>query len=111
MTEGTTLGSLARLIRSKNAGPFVLTFDVMFETEAMYRRVVRSGVLTAAVFARLYAVPEASVRFFTHDAARAIKISIPRPVSQGSREDGDMYGGQQHALLVDLVVPDDPAAW
>ncbi len=28
------LGDLARLIRSKNAGPFMLTFDVMFEDEA-----------------------------------------------------------------------------
>lgn len=25
-----TLGELARLIRSKNAGPFELTFDIMF---------------------------------------------------------------------------------
>ena len=27
----TQLADLARLIRSKNAGPFTLTFDVMFE--------------------------------------------------------------------------------
>jgi len=27
-----TLGELAKLIRSKNAGPFNLTFDIMFET-------------------------------------------------------------------------------
>ena len=43
--------------------------------------------------------------FFEHDAATAIKISIPRPYVQGSREDGDVYGGQQHALLVDLDIP------
>ncbi len=102
----TTLGNLAKLIRSKNAGPFTLTFDVMFETEAVYRRVLRSNVLTKSVFATLYRVPEEQVLFFTHDAARAIKVSIPRPAIQGDREDGDMYGGQQHGPLVNLVMPD-----
>lgn len=102
----TTLGQLAKLIRSKNAGPFTLTFDVMFEDEATYRRVVAACVVTRASFAALYRVPEAGVAVFHHDAARAIKVSIPRPYPQGSREDGDMYGGQQHALLVGLVVGD-----
>ena len=32
----TPLGELARLIRSKNAGPFELTFDIMFEDNATY---------------------------------------------------------------------------
>jgi hypothetical protein len=102
----TTLGELAKLIRSKNAGPFALTFDVMFDTEEVYRRVLRSGVLTKAVFAKLYRVPEEDVMFFTHDAARAIKVSIPRPAVQGDRDDGDMYGGQQHGPLVTLEIPD-----
>jgi hypothetical protein len=100
------LGELARLIRSKNAGPFTLTFDVMFETDATYRRVIASQALTKKSFAALYSVPEVEVLFFEHDAAKAIKISIPRPYVQGSREDGDAYGGQQHAPLVELEVPD-----
>ena len=106
LTNRTTLGELATLIRSKNAGAFTLTFDVMFDTEEVYRRVLRSGVLTRTVFAELYRVPEEEVMFFEHDAARAIKISIPRPAIQGDRDDGDMYGGQQHALLVTLEMPD-----
>lgn len=105
-TNRTTLGELAKLIRSKNAGPFTLTFDVMFDTEEVYRRVLRSGVLTKAVFAELYRIPEEDVMFFVHDAARAIKVSIPRPAVQGDRDDGDMYGGQQHAPLVLLEMPD-----
>ncbi|MBV9748929.1 MAG: DUF4387 domain-containing protein [Acetobacteraceae bacterium] len=105
MTDAPTLGELARLIRSKNAGPFTLTFDVMFAEEESYRRVLRSGALTRASFARMYHVPEEDVSFFEHDAARAIKISIPRPYAQGDREDGDMYGGQQHGPLVNLPIP------
>lgn len=100
------LGDLAQLIRSKNAGAFTLTFDVMFDREEVYRRVKMSNVLNRQTFAAIYRVPEEEIAFFEHDAARAIKISIPRPYVQSSREDGDAYGGQQHAPLVDLEVPD-----
>ena len=101
-----TLGELAKLIRSKNAGPFTLIFDVMFQDDATYRRVLASRVLTKKSFAEIYKIPEDEVMFFEYDAACAIKISIPRPYIQGDMDDGDMYGGQQHAPLVDLVVPD-----
>jgi hypothetical protein len=101
-----TLGDLARLIRSKNAGPFVLTFDIMFDDDDVYRRVIESQALTKASFAALYRVPQEDVLFIEHDAARAIKISIPRPYVQCDPDDGDAYGGQQHGPLVDLEVPD-----
>src|SRR5215213_4530357 len=101
-----TLGELAKLIRSKNAGAFMLTFDIMFEDEEVYRKVLSSGVLTKESFAEIYRISADEVLFFTHDPARAIKISIPRPYFQGDLEDGDAYGGQQHAPLVELVVPD-----
>jgi hypothetical protein len=100
------LGDLAQLIRSKNAGAFTLTFDVMFDTQEVYEKVKRANILTKERFAAMYGVPEHDVKFFVHDAARAIKISIPRPYVQSSREDGDAYGGQQHAPLVDIEVPD-----
>jgi hypothetical protein len=100
------LGDLAQLIRSKNAGAFTLTFDVMFDTQEAYERVRASRALNKKRFAEMYHVPESDVSFFEHDAARAIKISIPRPYVQSSREDGDAYGGQQHAPLVDLEIPD-----
>jgi Domain of unknown function (DUF4387) len=33
-----TLGDLAKLVRSKNAGPFCLTIDIMFDDAQAYRR-------------------------------------------------------------------------
>ena len=36
------LSDLATVIRSKNAGPFELTFDVLFSDPSDYQRVVRS---------------------------------------------------------------------
>ncbi len=77
----------------------------MFETEENYRRVLRSNVLTPETFARLYNVPVQEVLFVPHDAASAIKISIPRPYVQCDPGDGDAYGGQQHGPLVDLEIP------
>ena len=67
------LGDLARLIRSKNAGAFMLTFDVMFDDDATYQRVLKSGVLTKERFAKIYKVPEEDVLFFEHEGTRAVR--------------------------------------
>jgi hypothetical protein len=100
------LGELSNLVRSKNAGPFVLTFDVMFEDKATYDRVKASGVLSREMMSETYRVPVEKVRLFNCDNMRAIKLSIPRPVFQGDLKDADMLGGQQFAPLLDLEVPD-----
>ncbi len=99
------LWEVARLIRSKNAGPFVLTFDVMFGREEDYQRVKEAGVLTPELVSRLYNVPQEDVQFFHCDNALAIKFSIPRTCFSGDLDDGDVYGGQQYAPIVDLEVP------
>ena len=101
----TRLASLARLIRSKNAGPFVLTFDIMFEEEAVYLRVKHSGALTQEAIANIYNRPAHEVQFFFCDRALAVKASIPRPVTQGDVSDPDGHGGQQYAPLMDIDIP------
>jgi hypothetical protein len=103
------LWELAKLVRSKNAGPFTLTFDILFADAESYERVKRSGAIDRALFARLYGVPEEQVQFFEHDRAWALKASIPRPVASGDPDDSDVFGGQQHGPLVDLEIPDTQA--
>jgi Domain of unknown function (DUF4387) len=98
------LYELAKLIRSKNAGPFQLTIDVMFEDRETYERVLESGVLSRERFARLYRTPIDAVQIINFEAANAIKITIPRPVTSGDLADGDMMGGQLYGPLVDLEV-------
>ncbi len=98
------LHELTKLIRSKNAGPFTLTIDVMFDTTETYERVRDSGVLNAEVVAGIYQLPVENIRFFAYDAALALKISFPRPITSGSPGDTDVYGGQFHSPLVDLDV-------
>ena len=101
---GTPLYRLAKLIRSKNAGPFTLTIDVMFADLAAMDRVRESGVLHATAVARLYGVPVEHVRVFEDRPAIAIKISFPRPIPSGSPGDTDVYGGQFHSPIVELEV-------
>lgn len=98
------LHELTRLIRSKNAGPFTLTFDIIFVDAAAYDRVRAAGLLTPATVGALYGVAEADVRVYGCDAAHAIKISFPRAVSSGDPRDADVFGCQQHAPLVELEV-------
>lgn len=99
------LHELAALVRSKNAGPFMLTIDVMFDDEASYRLVRDSGVLTAEQVGRVYGIAPGDVTVFDYEPAWALKISMPRPCASGSLDDGDVYGGQFHSPLVTLRIP------
>ena len=101
----TLLANLARLIRSKNAGPFELTFDIMFDDAATYARVKASGAVTRERIASCYGLEPSQVKFFLCDNALAIKASIPRPVVQGDPRDSDGHGGQQYAPLMDIEIP------
>lgn len=101
----TQLAELASLVRSKNAGPFVLTFDVLFDDPEKYMRVKRSGVLSRESFAALYRCSPNMVRFFECDNALGFKFSIPRPIFQADPGDADQHGGQQNAPLMTVEVP------
>ncbi|MEI2418489.1 DUF4387 domain-containing protein [Orrella sp. JC864] len=96
----------AKVIRSKNSGPFELTFDIMFDRDEPYLHVKRSGVLTVQSVARAFAIAPDQVLVCTpFDAARAFKITIRRPVSSGDVTDRDVYGCQQHVPLTRMQVP------
>jgi hypothetical protein len=99
------LSDYAALIRSKNAGPFVLTFDILFSDDASYEQVKNSGALNAEMFARLYKIDPANVRFFECDKARAFKFSIPHPTIQAALGCADLHGGQQFIPLLDVEIP------
>jgi hypothetical protein len=99
------LGDLTKLIRSKNAGPFLLTFDILFDNWNTYARVRDSGKLSPQLFSDTYRTPLDDVQFSTYDPGMAIKVTIPRAIYSGDVSDPDIYGGQQYALLVDIEIP------
>ncbi|MCL2093706.1 MAG: DUF4387 domain-containing protein [Treponema sp.] len=95
------LRDLAQVIRSKNSGPYELTFDVMFKEEEMYKKVAGANVLGARSFAKLYGINEGDVmEVVNFDPAKAIKITIVRPLCSGNLGETDVYGAQQHGPLM-----------
>jgi hypothetical protein len=99
------LWQLTKLIRSKNSGPFELTFDVIFKDRESYEKVRDLRLIDADWFARTYRLTPEVVSIINYDAANAIKITIPRPAISGDIDDTDVFGGQQHGPLVDIEVP------
>ena len=97
------LADIADKLRAKNAGPFWLTIDIFCPDAAAFAR-VRDGLDTAAV-ARLYKVPTQVLMRFDIADLNVIKISMPRPTVQGSREDRDMHASQWAWLLSDIEIP------
>ncbi len=103
-----TLGNLARVVRSKNAGNFHWTFDILFEQEEDYRRVRDSGVLDPELFARLYGVAPSDVECLVFDAGLGLKVTIPRPMASGGDGIGetDLWGAGQYPPLLEVEVPE-----
>lgn len=101
----TPLKDIAKACKSKNAGPFHITLDIMFDDPALFERVRASGVITAPLIAGLYRVPVEAVQFTEYAPALAWKATIPRRIPSGAVGDTDVYGAQQHAPLLDIEVP------
>jgi hypothetical protein len=100
------MSELARIVRSKNAGPFELTFDIMFDDDEVYQRVRDAKVLGNETIRRLYRVRDEDiiVNMF-YEPALAWKCTIKRPWAQGSIGERDTLGTQQHAPLLSIQVP------
>lgn len=102
----TRLVELAKVLRSKNSGPFELTLDILLPDEESYRRVIDSGLITENNIANIYHIPQSFIRTIAcFDAAFGIKITILRTISSGTAGDRDVYGAQQIAPLMDLMIP------
>ena len=96
------LSDIAQVVRSKNAGPRRLTFDIMFGSDEDYRRVAQSPAINAEIIGGLYGVPAAEVTIFPYPVGRAIKIVLARKIMAGDPGDFDVYGAQQHAPLLGI---------
>jgi len=97
-----TLGDLALEVRSKNAGPFWMTLEAFMPDDQTYR--VADALITAELISELYHVPPASVQIFRIPDLHVVKVSFPRPITQGSLHDRDMHAGQHHVPLANMIV-------
>lgn len=99
------LVDLASVIRSKNSGPYELTFDVIFKDFETYEKVKAAKAIGKVDFAKLYNIPvENIIKLVYFDPAKAVKITIVRPIPSGALGETDVYGAQQHAPLMNHTI-------
>ena len=102
------LADITDVTRSKNAGPYELTFDLIFNTFENYEKAVKAELITPALFAKLYHIKEEDVICVVNfDPAKAIKVTIVRPIPSGALGEADVYGAQQHTPILEVELPKD----
>ena len=102
----TAVATLAKTIRSKNAGVDKITFDVIFRDRATYDACVAAACCRAPRCAGSIGIPRRGSRDHVEfDPALAIKFTIYRERPSGSPGDADIFGSQQYGPLLDIEVP------
>ena len=94
----------AFVCRSKNAGPFQVTIDLMFSSAEKFQKVLNSTNFTVEKIAALYRVSADNVAIKPFERILTIKVVLPRSSSSGSPLDSDVYGSQQHFPLGNLEI-------
>jgi len=103
MSNSFKLTDTAEVIRSKNSGPYELTFDIMFKDLDHFNAFVQANIITKAAFAKLYGINEKSVlSILDFPPAKAVKITIARPMASGDLGEKDIYGAGQHTPLLSI---------
>ena len=98
-----TLKDVANVIRSKNAGPYELTLDVLLKDDEVFTKLREADIINKETIAHLYQIPVEDVLSIVYfPNARAIKATIVRPLPSGAMGERDVYGAQQHAPLVNF---------
>ena len=97
-----SLGSLVEKVRSKNAGPFIITVDIFCKRQEIYQKITKN--LTKKFLCDYLNIEERSIQLFFVDNLRVVKISIDRIFIQGSRFDRDMHGAQLANLISELMI-------
>jgi hypothetical protein len=91
-----------KILRSKNAGPLFITFDLIFNTREDMEYV--SARLTKEDISKAYDVSVEKIDIIPYAVVNSIKITFPRKNISGSLEDNDIYGCQQHVPLANILI-------
>ena len=93
---------LSKILRSKNAGPLFITFDLIFNNSEDLRYVSKG--LTKEMVSQAYGVPAEKIDIIVYSVVNSIKITFPRKHISGSLQDTDIYGCQQHIPLANILL-------
>jgi hypothetical protein len=91
-----------KILRSKNAGPLFITFDLIFNTKEDMEYVEKR--ITKADIAKVYNIEEEKIDLISYGVVNSIKITFPRKNISGSLADTDIYGCQQHVPLTEMII-------
>lgn len=91
-----------KILRSKNAGPLFITFDLIFNNNDDMRYI--SERLTKEHISNAYAVSTDKIDIIVYEVVNSIKITFPRKNISGSLNDIDIYGCQQHVPLANIEI-------
>ncbi|KAI1327043.1 hypothetical protein F5Y16DRAFT_207859 [Xylariaceae sp. FL0255] len=115
-----SLGDVARVLRSKNAGPYEITFDIMFDTEEEYSIIKESGVLSAKTSVEILGLESESdiVWCGWFDPARAFKVTVPRTlpgdkktwIAGGGFMENDVHGALLYLPFLYYMLPKEVLA-
>ena len=93
----------AKVIRSKNSGPYEITFDIILKDRETFDIFCEHKFINSRLISDLYHIKEEDViNIIEFEPAHAIKATIVRPMCSGDIRETDVYGAQQHAPLLDL---------
>ena len=94
---------IARVVRSKNSGPYELVLDIMLKNRELFDKLRASGQFSPERVAAVYGVELAEIRNIVwFEPANAVKVVMPRRIVSGVPGDSDVYGAQQHAPLLGM---------
>ncbi len=93
---------LTKILRSKNAGPLYITFDLIFKsTEDMKYAMER---LKKEDIAKAYGTDVSKIDIIPFEIVNSLKVTFPRKHVSGSIYDDDVYGCQQHVPLANIEI-------
>ena len=91
-----------KILRSKNAGPLYITFDLIFHNREDMEYVAQR--LKKEVIAAAYNADADKVEIISYAVVNSIKITFPRSTVSGNLDDNDIYGCQQHTPLANTEI-------
>ena len=89
------LKELVKKIRSKNAGPFLLTIDIFCSNRKTFETIIQK--ITKIEISRLYKIPKKQIEIFPIKDLFIVKITIPRP-------NRDLHGASFGIILEELKI-------
>ncbi|WP_022669859.1 DUF4387 family protein [Hippea alviniae] len=93
------LKEAVKILRSKNAGVWHITIDIVFKDESLYKSA--KGKLNKEIFEKIY---KREVRYFECDNINTLKVSFLRDAAAGSVDDTDCLGANYYIPLLEIEI-------